>query len=479
MSPQAEKPTIILATSNGVGMGHLARASAIALELKDIANPIIVSMAGGVAEIPNFVGVRCEYIPGRDRGWMPRKMWDAYLRDRLLALIEETNARVLSFDGVVPYPGVIGAKLKRNELALVWIRRGLWQKKPQGLALGLQSMMMDAVIEPGDFARAYDHGPTKERKDAVVTSAVSLYQKSTALSRDEARVALGLDLDRPAVLVQLGTGNSDVNEKMTAALKGLIGWKELQVVLTKRPIAADGNSLVPDGLDIKQVRYFPLAKVLHAFDAAICATGYNGVHELLPAQVPTVFVSNIRGTDDQEARAKWCHDKGYALRADQADLTNITETVKLLQDPKVRAGLHQMCEKLPEANGAKEAAQILYELATIKHGVPPSVIALARLKVSELGLNNFHQFANVIYRQLALLYRKINPHIVVQFIETTVPHFGDETDPKTMRQLIKGEVRYEHLITGASESYRLRREEIASTAYGMQRRVVNTQKELI
>jgi len=68
---------------------------------------------------------------------------------------------------------------------------------------------------------------------------------------------------------------------------------------------------------------------------------------------------------------------------------------------------------------------------------------------------------------------------VVQFIETTVPHFGDETYPKTMRQLIKGEIRFEHLITGASENYRLRREEIASTAYGMQRRVVNTQKELI
>jgi len=54
--------------------------------------------------------------------------------------------------------------------------------------------------------------------------------------------------------------------------------------------------------------------------------------------------------------------------------------------------LHQMCEKLPEANGAKEAAQILYELATIKHGAPPSVIALARLKISKIGLNNFHQF---------------------------------------------------------------------------------------
>ena len=477
MSPQAEKPTIILATSNGVGMGHLARASAIALELKEIANPIIVSMAGGVAEVPSFVGVRCEYIPGRDRGWMPRKLWDAYLRDRLLALIEETDAQVLSFDGVVPYPGVIGAKLKKNDLALVWVRRGLWQKKPQGLALGLQSMMMDAIIEPGDFARVYDHGPTKNRKDAVVTSAVSLYQESTAFDRDDARIALGIDLNRPAVLVQLGTGDSDVNEKMTAALKGLIGWKDLQVVLTKKPIDANGNSLVPEGLEIKQVRYFPLAKVLHAFDAAICATGYNGVHELLPAHVPTVFVSNIRGTDDQEARAQWCHDLGYALRADQADLTNITETVKLLQDPEERARLHRMCKKLPEANGAKEAAQILYEMATIKHGAQPSLVARLRLRARDFSLISFRQFANAIYRQLALVYRKFNPHIVVQIVKTDAPHFGDETDSKTMRQLINGEVRYEHLIAGASENYRRRRDEIASAAYGTLRRVVNTHKE--
>jgi hypothetical protein len=408
---------------------------------------------------------------------MPRKLWDAYLRDRLLALIEETDAQVLSFDGVVPYPGVIAAKLKKNDLALVWVRRGLWQKKPQGLALGLQSMMMDEIIEPGDFARVYDHGPTKNRKDAVVTSAVSLFQKSTALERDEARKALGIDLDRPAVLVQLGTGDSDVNEKMTAALEGLIGWKDLQVVLTKRPVDANGNSLVPHELEIKQVRYFPLAKVLHAFDAAICATGYNGVHELLPAQVPTVFVSNIRGTDDQEARAQWCHDLGYALRADQADLANITETVKLLQDPEERARLHRMCKKLPEANGAKEAAQILYEMATVKHGAQPSIIARLRLKARDFGLVSYGQLANAVYRQLALVYRKINPHIVVQIVKTDPPHFGDETDAQTMRNLISGEIRYEHLISGASENYRRRRDEIASAAYGTLRRVVNTHKE--
>jgi hypothetical protein len=264
---------------------------------------------------------------------------------------------------------------------------------------------------------------------------------------------------------------------MTAALKGLVGWKDLQVILTKRPLDANGNSLVPDGLEIKQVRYFPLAKVLHAFDAAICATGYNGVHELLPALVPTVFVSNIRGTDDQEARAQWCNDLGYALRADQADLANITETVKLLQDPEERLRLHRMCKKLPEANGAKVAAQILYEMATVKHGAQPSVVARMRLQARDFGLISFRQFANIIYRQLALVYRKFNPHIVVQIVKIDPPHFGDETDPQAMRKLINGDVRYEHLISGASENYRRRRDEIASAAYGTVRRVVNTQKE--
>ena len=59
------------------------------------------------------------------------------------------------------------------------------------------------------------------------------------MSREEARKVLGLDLNRPAALVQLGTGDGDVNEKMTAALSGLLGWKDLQVILTKAPVDKD------------------------------------------------------------------------------------------------------------------------------------------------------------------------------------------------------------------------------------------------
>ena len=460
------KPTIILATSNGVGMGHLARASAVALALKDVANPIIVSMAGGIAEIPSFMGIRCEYIPGRDRLWMSREKWDKYLRDRLLALIDETGAQVLSFDGVVPYPGVIATKNANPALKLVWIRRGLWQKKPQRFILGLQAAMMDVIIEPGDIARAYDFGPTSKRKDAVLTSPVSLFRKEDALSRDDARRALGLDLNRPVALVQLGTGDSDVNHKMEAALEGLIGWKDLQVILTKAPIDKDGKSLAPAGLDIKTVRYFPLARVLHAFDAGICATGYNGVHELLPAQVPTVFVSNIRGTDDQEARARWCHDFGYALRADQSDLNEITATVKKLQDPLVRAQLSAQCAKLPDTTGGSEIAEILCKLAATEKLIEAKDLTFKRLMLQDHFNRGLRHVANLGIRRLALVYRHFYPHKNREMMKESPPVFGDSTKPEELRELITSSNRFEHLISGSSPAYLIRRKEIAQAAYG-------------
>ncbi len=460
------KPTIILATSNGVGMGHLARASAVALALKEVANPIIVSMAGGIAELPSYMGIRCEYIPGRDRGWMSREKWDKYLRDRLLALIEETGATVLSFDGVVPYPGVIAAKNSNSHVALVWVRRGLWQKKPQRFILGLQSRMMDRIIEPGDIAREYDHGPTANRKDSVLTSPVSLFQPSQAMSRDDARKALGIDPHRPAVLVQLGTGDSDVNEKMSAALSGLLGWKDLQVVLTKAPTDKDGKSLAPNGLDIKVLRYFPLANVLHAFDAGVCATGYNGVHELLPAGLPTVFVSNIRGTDDQEARARWCHDKGFALRADQSNLADITEKVRQLQDSGTRERLSKKCKELPAALGGAEIAKILFELATKSNTNKPAKFTYTRLIIQDHINRGLRHIANLGLRRLALVYRFLHPHIVVEVVKNTEPIFGDQTDAAQLRELIRGEARFEHLISNASDKYKTKRKEIAENAYG-------------
>ena len=433
-------------------MGHLARATAVAEELKGVARPILVSVAGGIAEIPSTTGIPCEYIPGKTRRWMPAHRWDRYFRDRLIAIADETGASVISFDGVVPYPGFIATKLRRPDLTIVWVRRGLWQKNLLRFALPFQSRLVDLIIEPGDIARSYDHGPTSHRKDATLTSPVSLYSKTRALSREDARKELGLDANRPAVLVQLGTGDSDMNEKMRAALTGLVGWQGLQVVLTKSPVDAQGASLVPDGLDIKVQRYFPLADVLAAFDGAIAATGYNSVHELLPAQIPTVLISNIRGTDDQDARAKWSHDHGYALRADHANLADITATVKKLSDSDVRQRLQSKCAELSNTQGGREIAQILLSLAKSTEKKPSK-------KVSRF-------VATQVIHKVTYLYRLIRPYKKDATVDSGATLFSQEIDADYLRTHIKGSQRFEHMIVEGSESYIARRHEIANKAYG-------------
>ena len=461
-----DKPTIILATSNGIGMGHLTRASAIASELKSFANPIIISMASGVVEVPKIAGVRFEYVPGRDRRWMGRFEWDKYLRDRIAALIDETGAKIVSFDGVVPYPGIIGVKNIRPDISLVWVRRGFWQKTPQRYLLNLQSKMMDLIITPGDYSQSYDKGPTTNRNDSTLVKPISIYNLRNSLSKPEARKILGIDPDRPAVLVQLGIGEADANAKLTAALTGLLSWPNLQVILTKDPIDSQGKNLAPAGLDIKVIRYFPLANVLNAFDAAICAAGYNSVHEELAASIPTLFIPNTRGTDNQASRAAWAADNKMALTVDQSNLKQIKENAGKLALQSVRDELAANCLKLPKASGAAEVAQIFKELLQ-KPGqnIEQKTSTVFKLKMNDLLGHGWRGMAYSVLQGLTVVYRWIKPHKKVDVLHSASLNIIESETSDELRKLIKAGNPFEHLIIDASPAYKNRRIEIASKAY--------------
>jgi UDP:flavonoid glycosyltransferase YjiC (YdhE family) len=461
-----DKPTIILATSNGIGMGHLTRASAIASELKSFANPIIISMASGVVEVPKIAGVRFEYVPGRDRRWMGRFEWDKYLRDRIAALIDETGAKIVSFDGVVPYPGIIGVKNIRPDISLVWVRRGFWQKTPQRYLLNLQSKMMDLIITPGDYSQSYDKGPTTNRNDSTLVKPISIYNPRNSLSKPEARKTLGIDPDRPAVLVQLGIGEADANAKLTAALTGLLSWPNLQVILTKDPIDSQGKNLAPAGLDIKVIRYFPLANVLNAFDAAICAAGYNSVHEELAASIPTLFIPNTRGTDNQASRAAWAADNKMALTVDQSNLKQIEENAGKLALQSVRDELAANCLKLPKASGAAEVAQIFKELLQ-KPGqnIEQKTSTIFKLKMNDLLGHGWRGMAYSVLQGLTVVYRWIKPHKKVDVLHSASLNIIESETSDELRKLIKAGNPFEHLIIDASPAYKNRRIEIASKAY--------------
>lgn len=450
-------------------MGHLARASAIAQDLIEEANVVIVSMAAAVAEVGESMGIPVEYIPGRDRGLMPAIKWDAYLRDRLVALIDETNAVAMVFDGVVPYPGVIAARSMRPRMKLIWMRRGLWQQTPQKHLLPLQSRLMDLIIEPGDFAFEYDKGPTSKRLDSIRIAPVTLYRKNFAFTRAQAKKKLGLNPEKPAVLVQMGTGDLDVNAKLTAALNGLKDWRGIQVVMTKEPTDTTGKSLVPKGMKVHVVRYFPLADVLHAFDGAVAASGYNSVHELLPAGIPTVFVPNVRGTDNQEARAQWCADYGFALSADPRNLSEITRVVRMLRDANVRGKLIDATSYLPTTEGAALAtSEIVKAISTSTQGVHFRGSYLVYLIRTQLSRRlRFMAFSTL--RHLSLLYRTIVPRegVPVLAADLTPPLFSQVQKASDLRPHIKSHQRFEHVIPGATATYWKTRHEIAARAFGL------------
>jgi hypothetical protein len=427
-------------------------------------------MAYSVIEVANALNLECEFIPGRDKGLMRRQMWDTYLCQRLVALIDETAASVVTFDGVVPYPGLVAAKFARPHISLVWIRRGMWQKKPQGVLLGLQSKLMDYVIEPGDIAREADFGPTRDRKEALLVDPVTLYRSDRTLSRVEARQKLGLDLERPAVLVQMGVGSTDLDARISAVFRGLQSWPNLQIVMARMPVDQHGNSLVPKGMTVRLIRHFPLADLLHGFDAAVCAAGYNSVHEVIPAGLPTLFIANNRGTDNQDARARHCAELGLSLFANNDSLDEIEYQAAKLVSPTLRLTIRTQCQSIQTFKGASKIASLLttmtddsYAALIEKRYHYQRFLAFA----ANLRSPRFYvkRLVNAALRALAIGFRTLFPHEKEDAALGEVI-FSDSRNHLVLDKYIRNPERFEHLLENASPKYLGERKAIAKRAYG-------------
>ena len=364
-------------TSNGTGMGHLSRMLAIALAAGDTIDGTMLSLSVAFPVVSRH-GLTGEYCPSPERHFMPRHLWQGYLRRRLVALAREIDAEVLAFDGVVPYPGLLAALADLGDLPAVWIRRGMWRPGGAGLSLA-RSGQFDLVIEPGDLASPGDRGATARRTDAVRVPPVSLIDVVDRLDRVTASAALGIDPDRPAALVTLGIGSlGDVATPGAIAVTALREDPSWQICVT-RPGAAAVDMPVGDPARVTPLDgVYPLARYLAAFDVAVSAAGYSSVHELIPAGLPTLLLPNPETrTDDQVARASWLASAGLALSAPPGDPVQVVAAVRRLTAEPVRAELTAAIAALPPAargGGAVVAAELLLRSAAGGRA-PPTMAA--------------------------------------------------------------------------------------------------------
>ena len=345
---------VLFVSSNGAGMGHLTRLLAMATRASDQVEPIFFSMSQAVPIVSTY-GFPWEYCPSRgDLGTTP-DAWNPFFEERFLDVVRRYGPRAVVFDGTMPYQGMVNARSAFPDVLFVWSRRGMWRAGTTTKFLS-RGAAFDLVVEPGEVAGSLDEGPTAARDDAHRVAPVTLVREDEMLDRAAARAELGLDPDRPALLLSLGAGNinditSDLAAFTGAAERSTTDWQvgTTKVAISSGPGAALGESVVP-------VSVYPLARYLHAFDAAVVAAGYNSFHEMVLAGLPSAFVPNTATiTDDQTARARYAEQAGLGIRLDTVTPQSAADALERLE----RLAADPERPRASSGDGAAEAMQLV------------------------------------------------------------------------------------------------------------------------
>ena len=360
------RATILCFTSNGIGMGHLARALAIARRLGPAFRPVVVTLSQAVATCSTF-GIPAEHLPHHRYLGCDVQRWNASLTHELGLLLDSYAARLLLFDGTIPYAGLIDLLRARPGLPSVWCRVGMWHERPE-TALLEQEEVFTLVLEPGELAAEFDDGPTRRWRGRTVTvPPIRLLDDEELLTREAARAEIGLDPNRPAVLLALGSRNGDPTDAIHGrCLRHLASHPDVQVVVAEwlmsdRPLAAPASG--------RRWRAFPHARCLAAFDGAVAASGYGLFHELVASGVPTLFVPNEHPeADNQLARARWAESEGLGLCLREAELGLLPERLTRLLQPSRQEAMRASLALADRRNGAAVAAAVV---ATLARGSAP------------------------------------------------------------------------------------------------------------
>ncbi|MFE5158296.1 glycosyltransferase [Streptomyces sp. NPDC056697] len=187
-----------------------------------------------------------------------------------------------------------------------------------------------------------------------------------------------LDPARPAVLVTLGTANTDAGARFLtecrAAVRARAGRFQTVIVDPERVLTPDvlDTPDTPDDEDVLVCRYVPQLPLLERVSAVVCHAGHNTVCETLWHGVPLV-VAPIR--DDQPVVAAQVVDAGAGVRvrfgrARAAGLGEALDTV--LYEPGYRVAAERVGASFRAAGGAVAAAGHLEALAakTGGHATP-------------------------------------------------------------------------------------------------------------
>ena len=359
----APKPRAMFITSNGGGLGHLTRMMAMARRASDDIQPMFFTLSqsyGLVAE----QGFPVEFCPSRDYSELSREGWSILFERRLHSVLKTYQPEVVIFDGTNPYPGLGVAHEQHSEIPFVWSRRGMWRP-----GLGADNLarahFFDLVIEPSDFCDEVDVGATATARDPIPVEKVApitLLDPGELVDREAAAAALGVDPERPTVLVDLADPDP---ERMAIALDHIIerlaDRPGTQIVSPKSLTTTRANL---SNAEVVTPSVYPLSRYFAAFDFAVSATGYNTFHELVRFGVPTIFIPKPETSlDDQDARARYAEQVGVGLCVERFSPGAFDAALEKILVPGARDSMRSKAADLCPDNGAGAAMRLLEDIA--------------------------------------------------------------------------------------------------------------------
>lgn len=357
---------VLFASSNGIGVGHLAQQLAIArhlpMDLRSIFATMSYSMKVAVQE-----GYQAHFLTYHRHLDADSDDWNRTLAEEIFDLLAHLRPSVFAYDATAVFSGVIQALQMFPNTFSIWVRRPMWREAHRPFLA--MSHHFDAIIEPAELAQDFDHGPTAAERDRVLLVPPVLHvEPDERMSRAAARAALGLPEDVLVVALQLGSGaNFDMAPVRQAVIEAVLERPDTLLLDLRSPIAAEADTKAPRHPRHRVVELFPSFRHSKAFDAAVTAAGYNAFHEQVLGAIPTLFVPNeAEEMDLQLNRARWAELTGHGLlmRRDY-DLAHVRTHIDQLLDPVERARISARCRAIEWKNGAREIAHYIEDHARL------------------------------------------------------------------------------------------------------------------
>lgn len=357
-------PRLVFYAVNGLGLGHVTRLLAIARAIRRIAHRaeilfITSSEADGVIYREGFAAVKLPSKTIREQCGISKGSYLKMAQSVTWTTLSSFDPDVLivdtypsgSFEELIP---VLRWKQKN-----VFVFREQRQETYLSKLLAAVLPLYDRLIIPHEDLEAVGKLPEPHKARAV--GPILIRDKNEILGRAEARRALKLPLDGLLFYGSFGGGGDpETKRALELTAQALREIPDAQLVLGAGPLLRQAPE-VPPGVTVITGRY-PMLDVLPAFDAAITAAGYNTVHELLYAGIPSVLVPFGRVLDDQEKRVQTLAEQGACLACAPLTESGIREALHCLADAGTRRQLAERGKQIVNKNGATAAAQAILEL---------------------------------------------------------------------------------------------------------------------